>query len=530
MFLFSVANNQVNDIIIHYRLQFKVVKTTLKTKKMNFAKFKCRTLVDEHKNKIMGNKTSLTRNFAWTAVDRFSNLLIQFVLGIIIARLVTPAEYGILGILMVFINISQVFIDSGLSSALIYNNNLSSKNLSTVFVFNFSVSTIIYLLLFIGAPLIESFFNLHKLSLYLKVSACVLIINSLIDVPTSVLKIKLDFRSLALSNLTSTLAGGFIGVYLAYHNYGIWALIAQLLSRNILLMCLLFVQSKWKPNILFDIPAFKTLFKYGINIFSASCLTKIIEEGTSFFIAKILNPFSLGIYSRSLQFAALPTSSVGGIITSALFPSLSSIKNDEERFENIFHKVIEYQAAICVPLFMWIAMVAEPIVRLLLTDRWIAVVPILQILCIGRILVPTAYITEQVINAKGRSDLFFRQQLIKMLLKFMLIMIFIHLGLMAVAIAEATYTVLQFFITNHFAKGLTPFLSKNQLKHMMPYIISSLISSIAGYILLPLFANLYLQIILPLLASALLYLVFVSMIYRKSVFNELMSKVVNRKV
>lgn len=264
-------------------------------------------------------KSNLTRGFAWTAVDRFSNLFIQFVLGIIIARLVSPEEYGILGILMVFINISQVFIDSGLSSALIYHNELTSKNLNTTFFFNIVISSIIYSIIFVCSPIIECFYNLPKLNLYLRVSAVVLFVNSLVDVPTSILKIKLDFKSLAISNLCSTLISGIIGVFLAYKGMGIWALIIQLLSRNCFQMILLYIQSRWIPRLMFDFITFKELYRYGINIFSASCLTKVIEEGTSFIIAKALTPFNLGIYSRSLQFASLPSTSVGGIIMSALF-------------------------------------------------------------------------------------------------------------------------------------------------------------------------------------------------------------------
>lgn len=471
------------------------------------------------------SKTNLTKGFAWTAVDRFSNLLIQFILGIIIARLVTPAEYGILGILMVFINISQVFIDSGLSSALIYHNKLSSTNLDTAFVFNFSVSALIYLLIFISAPLIESFYDLPNLSWYLRVSSVVLFINSLADVPTAILKIKLDFKSLAISNISSTLLSGLIGVWFAYNGYGIWALIIQLLSRNSILLALLYLQSKWIPKIEFDTATFRLLFKYGINIFSASCLTKVIEEGTSIVIAKVLTPFNLGIYSRSQQFASLPSNSVGGIITSALFPSLSSIKENRERFDNVFHKVVEYQAAICIPLFLWLAMIAEPLVRLLLTDRWINVVPVLQILCIGRILVPSAYITEQVINARGRSDLFFRQQVVKMLIKLTIILMFVHFGLIAVAIAEATYTIFQFFISNFFAKGLTTFRSLAQLKLIIPYIISASISAVCGYLLIDLTANIYIQIALSLIVAVLVYYIFVSYLFRKTVIHEVLVKI-----
>lgn len=203
---------------------------------------------------------------------------------------------------------------------------------------------------------------------------------------------------------------------------------------------------------------------------------------------------------------------------------MSSIKDDEERFDCVFHKVIEYQAAICVPLFLWLAMVAEPLVIILLTDKWIAVVPVLQILCIGRILVPSAYITEQVINAKGRSDLFFRQQVVKMIVKLSLILSFIHFGLIAVAVAEASYTFLQFFITNHFARKLTGFLSKKQLILILPYISSAALSTFLGYLAIIFIPNKWVQLVLALIVAAITYFLFISIIFHKSIVGELFSR------
>ena len=474
--------------------------------------------------KMSNSGGSLTKSFTWTAVDRFSNLFIQFVLGIVIARLVTPAEYGVLGILMVFINISNVFIDSGLSSALIYQNKLCSKNLNTTFAFNLSISMLIYAVIFMASPYVESFYNLPKLSIYLRVSALVLFINSLVAVPTAILKIKLDFKSLAISNMFSTLLSGVAGIYYAYHGFGIWALIIQLLSRNTLLLLLLYVQCRWLPRLAFDIDTFKSLYRYGVNIFSASCITKIADEGVAFVIAKAFTPFSLGIYSRSQQFASLPATSIGGVITTALFPSLSSIKDDDEKLMNIFKKVIEFQAFICIPIFMWFAMTAEPIVRILLTDKWIAVVPILQILCLGGMMAIIAGTTEQVLNAKGRSDYFLRQQVVKIMLKLVMISLSIQFGLYAVAIAEAVYTACTFFITNYFAKSVTTFLSKEQLKLIFPYIITAMVSSISGYWVMSGIENVYAQFCVAMIVAVSIYLLGITYVFQKSMLQELLTR------
>lgn len=425
--------------------------------------------------------SSITKSFAWSAVDKFSNLGIQFVLGVIIARLITPEEYGVLGILMVFINISQVFIDSGLGSALIYKNKIDDNYLNTSFVFNLGISVILFIIIFSFAPFIESFFSFSGLSEYIKVSSLVLITNSLIVVPTSILKIQLNFRALAISNTLSTIISGALGVISAYLGYGVWALIIQLLSRSLFLLFFLYLNSKWIPKLYFNKDVFSELYRYGINIFCASCLTKILDEGTSFLVGKFLTPYNLGLYSKGRQFSCLPGNTVGGIITTALFPSLSSIKDDEKRFFYVYHYVIEIQTLICFPLFVWLAVFADPLVRLLLTEKWMDVVRIIQILSIGRLLSSAATVTEEVLNAKGYSDVFFRQQLWKMIMKTSIICCCLPFGLHVVVIGEAIFTLLAYFLTNHIAKDISKFGISKQLKIFFPYLFSSLVGGGLSY-------------------------------------------------
>lgn len=471
------------------------------------------------------NSNKIVKGFAWTAIERFSIQFVQFILGIIIARLITPAEYGVLGILMVFINISQVFIDSGLGSALIYYNNSKKEDVQTTFTFNLGISTILFIILYFVSPYLEIFFHLDHLSKYMQVSALVLFTNSLIVVPTALLKIRLDFRSLAISNLTSTVLSGILGVLMAYLGYGVWALIGQLLSKSFLQFILLFTQCRWVPCISFHKESFKRLYNYGIKIFSASCITKIIEEGTTFFIGKILTPFNLGIYTRSNQFASLPATSLGTIVSSVLFPSLSSLKNDTSKFNDVYINAIKYQGLFSIPLFLWLAMICEPMIKLLLTEKWIAVVPVLQILSIGRILFPVANITEQVLNAKGRNDLFLNQQMIKMGTKCIFILIALKFGLMAIAIAEAIYNIFQFFITNYYAKGITPYNTIYQLKLFCPFILTGFLSATLGYIWIEFLSNNYLQILLSLLTAIGSYYFVLNKFYDKQIFASILSQI-----
>lgn len=437
----------------------------------------------------------IAKGFVWTSIDRFSTQFVQFIIGIVIARLITPHEYGVMGILLVFINISQVFIDSGLGSALIYRNNKQNDDLQTTFTFNLIISVALFVLLFGISPYIESFFHLDGLSKYMRVCIFVLLTNSLIVVPTAILKINLDFKALAISNVISTAISGILGVVTAYKGLGVWALIIQLLSKSVFQLLLIFLQCRWLPNLSFHKKSFKALYDYGVKLFGATCLTKIVDESTTFFIGKFLSPTSLGVFTRANQFASLPSTSFGTIVSSVLFPSFSSLKNDEVEFNRIFRKAVIYQAAISIPLFLWLAMLCEPLIRILLTEKWIAVVPVMQILCIGRCLSPVANISEQVLSAKGRSDLFLYQQFFKMGIKTVLVICALHFGLLAVACADAIYTLSAIVITCHYLRNINDFCLRYQLKAIRLYILFAVASAGAGYACLCLVENDFLKII-----------------------------------
>lgn len=464
------------------------------------------------------NTYKIIKGFTWTAIEKFSIQFAQFIIGIIIARLVSPSEYGILGILMVFINISQVFIDSGLGSALIYNNDLKKEDVQTTFTFNLIVSLVLYIILYLTSPYIEVFYKLDNLSLYIRVSGIVLLINSLIIVPISQLKVWMNFRALAISSIISTIFSGTIGIYLAYNGYGIWALIIQLLSRSLFQCILLILQCKWLPNFSFYRTSFYKLYKFGINVFSASIFTKLVEEGLVLLIGELMTPYSLGLYTRANQFSSLPSTSLGSIVSSVLFPSLSSIKNNDKEFYKIYVKSIEYQGLVSIPTFFIIVLICEPMIRLFLTEKWIEVVPILQILAMSRILLPVANITEQAMNAKGRSDLFLSQQSVKLVTKSILVLIAIPFGILCVAIADAVYTLFQFFITNYYGNKIIENNTQLIIKKIYPFIIIGVVSLLLSFFFSTKISNDILNILVSSLCYIIIYIGIISLCYKEKYF------------
>lgn len=449
----------------------------------------------------MGIKTGII----WTSAEKLLTQLVQFVLGIIIARLITPEEYGVLGIIMVFVNVAQVFVDSGLGSALIYRNNLDKEDVQTTFSFNLIVSVVFYLLLFTFSSFIENFFHLEGLSIYLRVAALVLIFNSFVIVPTCILKIKQNFKAISLSNFLSTILSGIAGVIFAYKGYGVWALVFQLILRSGILMLFITIQCKWLPNFSFYQNSFKGLWKYSANLLASHSLTKLVEEGVSFIIGKALNPYSLGLFTRGIQFASLPNGIIGSVLSTVMFPALSSHKENKSSFYNLYREAIIIQSIIIPPIYIGLAIVSEPLIYLLLGEKWMDVVPVLQILCIGKIIFSLANTTEHVLCALGYSNLVLKQQTYKMLVKLILILFSVRWGLMAVVIANAIADLSAYFITNYCGRKQNSYTIRKQIKDISIFIIPSILSGICGYFVGFLVNTPCLKIIVVLTMALLLY-------------------------
>lgn len=452
---------------------------------------------------------SLKTGFAWTATEKILLQIVQFVIGIVIARFITPEEYGVLGVLMVFVTISQVFIESGLGSALIYRNNLNEDELQTTFTFNFIISFAIIALVVIFATPIEKLTGVPGLSCYLIVSIFVLVPNAFIVVPTSILKVKMNFKAIAISNVTSTLISGCLGVVTAILGLGVWALVIQLISKSTLQFLLMLFQCHWMPKFKFKKDSFLDMYKYSFAIFGTSCISKVTDQGISLFIARILTPYSLGIFTRSNQFATIAGTSLGSVFSTVLFPAFSALKDNKENFHALMKRMVQYQGLLIIPIFLFLAILSKPIVIILLTEKWIDVVPVLQILCIGRVLSTISIATEQAICSVGRSDLELKQQFYKLAVKVFFIIIGFHWGLIGIATADALSTLVSFFITNYFGKQCLQFGSLDQLKILCPYLIGSILSAIIGFIILNLFDNVWLQLVFGAASAMSIYIIYV---------------------
>ncbi|WP_291960844.1 lipopolysaccharide biosynthesis protein [Maribacter sp.] len=429
----------------------------------------------------IGNK--MFKGAIWSTVERLSVQLVSFALTIVLARLLTPKEYGTVGLLIVFISFSQVFIDSGFSKALIQKQDRTNEDISTVFYFNLLVALICYLTLWISAPLISDFYNIPKLDNLLKVLSISLFFNALFAIPNTLLSIDMNFKSITKVNFISTVISGLAAIYLAYQNFGEWALVYQTLIKSILMALLFWFSTKWMPLLLFSKDSFKNLFGFGSKLLVNSIMNNLVNNFASLFIAKIISAQQLGYYTRGTQNADTAFSTINSIIDNVLLPGLAPLQNQLELLIEGTKKIIKTAALLVVPLFVGLTIISKPLIILLLTDKWALAIPIMQLICLSRLITIISGVNINLLYVLGRSDLALKQQYFKIAIRIILLIFALRYGIVMIAIAELVSTVIHFFINTYYPGKMMKYGAKDQIKDILPILISALVMSVPGLLI-----------------------------------------------
>lgn len=362
----------------------------------------------------MSNFKSKTINgLIWSMIEQFASQGIAFTLGIIIARQIMPSDYGLIAMLGIFMAIAQTFVDSGFSNALIQKQNRSRLDYSTVFYFNIIISTFFFLSLFFCSPFIAEFYNEPRLISITRIVGINIILSAFIVVPRAKLSIDLDFKSQTKASVIAVSLSGMIGIIMAYKDYGVWTLVTQSLLNNAINGIILWYYSKWFPILEFSIKSFKRLFIFGSKILFSGLLDTIYKNIYLIVIGKKFSSTELGYYSRANQLAEFPSSNLSRIIGRVAFPVMCEVQQDNNRLKSVFIKFIKLSTFIIFPIMIGLAVLAEPFIVFVLTDKWIGIVPLLQILCISCLFYPIHGLNLTILQAKGRSDLFFKLEIIK---------------------------------------------------------------------------------------------------------------------
>jgi O-antigen/teichoic acid export membrane protein len=443
----------------------------------------------------------------WTAIEKFSVQGVNFFIGIILARLLLPSDFGTIGMLAIFIAISTLFIDGGFSNALVRKLECSEIDYSTVFYCNILVSVACYFVLYFCSGLISSFFSLAILEPIIKVVSLNLIINSLIVVQIAKLNRSLNFKIQARINFVAAFLSGIIGIYLAYAGYGVWALVWQSVSNAIFRALGFYFHSKWIPLLVFSRQSFTELFSYGSKILMAGLLNTIYVNSTTMLIGKMYSATDLGYYTRGFHLAQFPSTNISGILQKVTFPLLAKLQNDDYRLISVYRKYIQVTSMGIFFLMMLLCALAHPLVILLFTSKWEGCVHILQIICFALMFDHISSINLNLLQVKGRSDLFLKLEVIKKTISLSFLLLAIPFGVLAICFSQVIYVQIAMFINTYYTGKLFGLKYTTQWRDFFPYLICSFISCVPSYLITFLPFPFFIQLIVGVLISTSLYVI-----------------------
>jgi len=419
----------------------------------------------------------------WNFIERVSTQGIQFFLGIIMARLLVPADFGIIGILAIFFTISQTIIDSGFNAALIRKKDVSEKDLSTVFFFNISVSVIAYATLFFTAPWIADFFGIPIIKNVLRVQSVILIINAIVAVQVAILNIKLDFRSLAKRNVAATLISGCSGVSLAYLGFGVWALVYQQIIAAVVNLIIICFICRWYPKTWISKSSFKSLGSFGSKLLISSLIHTFYVNLTTFVIGKFYSAKDLGFYTRGLHFAELPNNTINGVLGTVTYPILSRIQDDNDNLIRVYRRYIKISSLVIFISAGLICALAKPIILLCLSDKWAESIIFLHIFAFSGMFDHLSTINLNLLKVKGRSDLFLKLEIIKKSISIAMLVAAIPHGVLAICISRLLYNQIAVFINTYYTGKLFKLGYIQQIKDFSPYLLCSFVGCIPAYLI-----------------------------------------------
>lgn len=358
-------------------------------------------------------KNKAVKGVGWSFADNILNQGITFLVGLVLARLLTPEEYGLIGIIMIFIAVFNSIVDSGFSNALIRKTDAKDVDYNTVFITNMGLSVVLFFAMFFSAPSIAKFFNQPQLIPLTKVMASVVIINAFAIIQRTILVKKVDFKTQTKISLIASVTSGVVGIAMAVAGYGVWSLVGQQISRQLLNSIFLWVWSKWYPKIQFSVESFKELFGFGWKLLVSGLIDTVWKEIYQVIIGKCYSAATLGQYTRAQQFGSIFSSNLTAIVQRVSYPVLSEIQDEKQRLKSAYQKIIKVTMLVTFCCMLGLAAIAEPMIITLIGSQWLPAVPFLQIICLQMMLYPLHAINLNMLQVQGRSDLFLKLEIIK---------------------------------------------------------------------------------------------------------------------
>ncbi len=416
-------------------------------------------------------KNRAVKGVIWSGIEMFSVQGASFLLMLVIARFVLPTDYGLIAMLAIFLSLAQSLVDSGFTQALIQKQGRTESDFSTVFYFNLAVSVALYALLYFAAPYIAHFYDEPQLATVTRWIAPTIIITGLTVVQRAKFTISLDFKSQAKGSLIGVLCGGIAGIALACSGYGVWALVAQTLVRTSVETIMLWCFARWRPALCFSMESFKGLFSFGSKLMFSGLLHQIYLNMYTLVIGRFYSASSVGFYNRAYSLSQFPSTNITRVIARAVYPIQCQVQDDKERTVALFTQYLRMCCYLVFPLMVGLAVVAEPLIELILTDKWLPAARPLSILCFAYMWYPVMYINNQMLGVMGRSDYYLRAEVIKKIVGVVILAVTIPCGIDILCWGLVLYSIIDILIIISFSKRVIATSYLTQLRSLVPVLL-----------------------------------------------------------
>lgn len=441
-------------------------------------------------------KNKTVKGVGWSFVDNISSSGITFLVGLVLARLLTPSEYGIMAIITIFIAVSNSIVDSGFSNALIRKTDARRVDYNTVFFFNLVVSAALYVILYFASPAISSFFKEPLLVEVMRVIGWVLVINALAIIPRTLFVKEVNFKTQTKVSLIASLSSGVVGIGMALAGMGVWSLVGQQLSRQLLNTLFLWIYCKWRPVCEFSVQSFRELFSFGSKLLLSGLLDTVFKEIYSLVIGRCYTSAQLGQYTRASQFNQIFSSNLTSVIQRVSYPVLSSIQDEPARLKEAYRRIIKSTMLISFACMLGLAAVAKPLIVLLIGEKWLLAVGFLQIICFSGMLYPLHAINLNILQVKGRSDLFLKLEIIKKIIAVGPLALGVLFSIEYMLWGGVCTSFIAYLLNSYYSADLIHYSTRDQIKDVLPTFLVSFVtasvmwsltlSSLPYWLLLPL--------------------------------------------
>lgn len=426
-------------------------------------------------------KFKVLSSLIWKLMERGGTQGVQFIVQIVLARILVPNDYGIIALVAIFITIANIFVQSGFNTALIQKKNAEDADFSSVFYLSLFVAVLLYLFFFFTAPYIADFYGILQLTSVLRALSVTLLFGVFNSIQNAVVSRNMQFKMLFFSSLGAIVVSGTVGIAFAYAGFGVWALVAQQLTNQFMITLILWFTVKWRPKLIFSFKRLKGLFSYGWKLLVSSLIENLYMNFCSLIIGKIYNPNILGFYNRGDQFPQIIVINIDSSIQSVMLPTLASEQDNKKRVKDMVRRSIVTSSFIVFPIMSGLFVIAEPLVKILLTDKWLPCVPFMQIFCMYYALWPIHTANLQAINALGRSDIFLKLEIIKKVTGIFILGVSIFHGVYAIALGILINGIISTFINAYPNLKLLDYKYIDQCKDIMPSLLLSLIMGAVIY-------------------------------------------------